>query len=160
MYRLSTPYQDTAKKSSPWHYLNMSPEWCMYDWVNLAYAWIILFCMGWKIIHEYGHIYIKFFTQNNGSSPCEKKTNKQKKKNEQSKHNMPLQVLWSWGIKYQSKPNICGNNRSLIRSWPFLIQITALVLQSPIIITQDVITQGSASDCRSMGHEFESIPVT
>ena len=22
------------KKSSPWHYLNMSPEWYMYDWVG------------------------------------------------------------------------------------------------------------------------------
>ena len=41
------------------------------------------------------------------------KTNE--RNNEQSKHNMPLQILWSWGIKYQSKPNICGNNRSLIR---------------------------------------------
>ena len=46
-----------------------------------------------------------------------KKTNE--RNNEQRKHNMPLQILWNWGIKYQSKPNICGNNRSLIRSWHF-----------------------------------------
>ena len=40
---------------------------------------------------------------------------KNERNNEQSKHNMRLH--WNWGIKYQSKPNICGNNRSLIRSW-------------------------------------------
>ena len=75
------------------------------------------------------------FTQNNGWSPYEKKPkikkkNKKKKQqqqknkqhernNEQSKRNMPLHILWNWGIKYQNKPNICGNNKSLIRSWHF-----------------------------------------
>ena len=48
-----------------------------------------------------------------------KKQKKYEPNNEQSKHNMPLQILWSWGIKYQSKPNISGNNRSRIHYWPF-----------------------------------------
>ena len=39
--------------------------------------------------------------------------------NEQSKHNMRFQILWSWGIKYQSKPNVCGKNMFLIHYWPF-----------------------------------------
>ena len=34
MYCLSTPHRDTAKKSLPSHYLNMSPEWYMYDSVG------------------------------------------------------------------------------------------------------------------------------
>ena len=51
-----------------------------------------------------------------GQAPV-KKTNE--RNNEQSKHNMRLHILWNWGIKYQSKPNICGNNRSFILSWHF-----------------------------------------
>ena len=39
-------------------------------------------------------------------APVKKKKNEQN--NEQSKHNSPLQILWSWGIKQQCKPNICG----------------------------------------------------
>ena len=53
------------------------------------------------------------------------KTKKKKKKkknewnNEQSKHSIPFQILWSLGIKYQSKPNICGKNMFLIHYLPF-----------------------------------------
>ena len=53
----------------------------------------------------------------------EKKKQKKKKNernNEQCKHNMPLQILGSGGIKYQNQRNFCRNNRSLIRSWRFL----------------------------------------
>ena len=75
--------------------------------------------------------------------------------NEQSKHNMPFkmpfQILWSWDIKYRSKPNICGKNMILIHYWPFKVQITTQTLQSRIIITQAERDNavGSASDCRS-----------
>ena len=48
-----------------------------------------------------------------------KKKKKNEWNNEQSKHNMRFQILWSWGIKYQSKPNICGKNMFLIHYWPF-----------------------------------------
>ena len=75
------------------------------------------------------------FTQNNGSSPCEKnKTNEITTKQTQYAPPYSLKL----GIKYQSKPTICGNNRSLIRS-PRRFYNHSLSLYR-----QDVITQSAA----------------
>ena len=65
-------------------------------------------------IFVYQILYI--FTQNNASIPWEK----HERNNEQCKQNLPLQILWSGSIKYQNQPNICGKNRSRIRSYRFL----------------------------------------
>ena len=81
MYSVSTPYQDTAKKFSPWHYLNMSPEWYMYNWVGreiqsrlcLNHIWFVLYGVKdntWIWTCLYKILYI--FTPNNDSSHFEK----------------------------------------------------------------------------------------
>ena len=91
---------------------------------------------------------------------------KHERNNEQCKHNMPLQILWSGGVggghKLSEPANLLWKERvpHPLPTWRLFDKNDTQLLQSLIIITQPGRDNAvaSASDCRYRGHEFETTP--